>query len=203
MIEIIVIPLTILAALATLLWFVIGAKGKWWLKVPVIAITLMFSVFIWGVINNLLGWPTNQDLPNKYRLHWAVVEEPGIKHNKDGAIFLLCSNLDTKERKRIVLGHKVKTQSPRLYEIPYSKEAHKQIQGLKAKLRKGMVVTMGRGMKGGKGGKGKGKGKGRGRKGKGKSGNGEGGGSFSGESPTPLGYELPPPKYPDKEGNEQ
>lgn len=192
-----------MAIFGLLLWFVVGAKGLWWLKIPVITITLLFAILIWDIVGSLMGWATSSELPNKYRVHWIVVEEPGFKHNRKGAIYVLAKDLTPKEDKRIILGHQINFHSPRLYQIPYSRQAHEQVQGIKGKLRKGMSVIMGRGKGKGRGAGGKGSGEGKDGKGifpgfgKGK-GKGDGFGSFSGESPTPLGYELPTPLYPDK-----
>jgi hypothetical protein len=191
-----------MAIFGLLLWFVVGAKGLWWLKVPVITVTLLFSILIWGIVGNLMGWATSDELPSKYRVHWIVVEEPGFKHNRSGAIYVLGKDLAPKEDRRIILGRQINFHSPRLYQIPYSRQAHEQAQKIKGKLRKGMTVTMGRGQGKGEGGAGGKGGEGKGGKskfpGQGKGSKGDGSGSFSGKSPTPLGYELPPASYPDK-----
>jgi hypothetical protein len=155
---------------------------------------------MWGVVSDLIGWPTTNELPNKYRVYWIQVETPSARNGNAGAIFVMASDLDKSAPDRIIIGHKFGADSPRLYKLPYSPEAHKQAQGIVAKIKKGMVVRMQR-----DGGKGQGTG-GKGQPGErggvpgggNRSGTGHGSGSFSQRSPTPLGYELPPPSFPDK-----
>ena len=74
--ETIGISIAFIILIVVMLWFVIGGKGKWWMKVPVIGFGLYISITMWFAMNGLLGWPTPSELPDKFRLHWVVIEEP-------------------------------------------------------------------------------------------------------------------------------
>ena len=59
-----------------ILWSIIGARGWWWLKVPVIAGTLYFGLAVWYSVDSHLGWATYHDPPRKFMVEWMVVDEP-------------------------------------------------------------------------------------------------------------------------------
>lgn len=196
-----------------MLWFIIGGKGKWWMKMPLIGFGLYISVVIWSSMNGLLGWATPSDLPDKFRAHWMVVEEP--EEGKEGGIYVwaddITNNKDEQTEEDLSWSdkyikpyifplHDMTDNGPRVYKIPYSRELHEQASQIQQFIMKGGVY---RGTMKGEGipGKGKGKGKGEGQgegegKGEGK-GKGKGPGDMSQEQ-VPHFYQLPPPKFPPK-----
>jgi hypothetical protein len=196
-----------------LLWIVIGAKGWWLLKLPVIAATLYFGIAVWYSVDSYLGWPSTQYPPRQFQLHWALVNEPAKGGNDPGGIYLWLSKMKHEDDKKIEktwekwftwLGYEQDTQSPRVYIVPYSRPLHEQMQKAQEMLKKGrkiigefvpgepgQVGEEGDGKGKGKGGKGKGNGKGKEGQGTGYNGDNKGLGDWN-------FYELPPPKFPEK-----
>jgi|GEM_PF-1178190 hypothetical protein len=209
------ISIAFIIMIVIMLWFIIGGKGQWWMKVPLIGFGVYISVVIWFAMNGLLGWATPSQLPDKFRVHWIVVEEPDDEEN-NGGIYVWADDISKKKEEEIkelswadkymkpyVLPlHNMTDNGPRVYKIPYNRELHKQSRDIQKFLMEGGVYrgTMkGEGLpgKGGQKGQGQGQGEGgEGRDGKGK-GKGKGPGDMSQEQ-VPHFYQLPPPKFPPK-----
>ena len=191
MLQTFAIPLTFIIISSMALWIIIGCKGWWWLKALTVVVALWFSAFLWGSLNTIKGWATTDPVPDKYELKWVVIKEPNKKTEHPGAIYLWMIDLNAKDKDK---------GTPRVYEVPYSKELHQQAVNAMGKIGKGGKFF---GSKNGKGiGKGDGEGegsggKGLGRKGKGKGQKGAGGGMSENTDAFRL-YELPPPSYPQK-----
>lgn len=188
------LPLIILGlfSAATLLWFVIGASGKWFIKAAVIVLFCLVSVNVWSSIYKFSGWPTQDELPEKFRLHWAVITEP--KSDNEGGIklWITSKHIETP----ILLSTVDKTQ-PRAYSIPYTRENHQAVSQGVQMVKNGQIVEMSMTGKQGKGGGGNGK------PGNGKAtGSGKRGtsGNYGGpESKGGLLYILPPSASPNKD----
>ena len=80
------IPLVFFSLFILVLWFIIGAKGHWALKAIVIAMTLHFCISIGLSLEGFAGWPSADGLPDKFMVHWIVVEEPDKRTKTGGAI---------------------------------------------------------------------------------------------------------------------
>lgn len=197
------IPLAFIIFITLILWFIIGTKGQWWLKIFAITISLYASLGIWQSTVTILGWPTVEEMPEKFQIHWLVVKEPS-QHTclgtncevckAKGAIYAFAEDLCPKEEKSltdlVMLKFSPPHDSPRLYKLPYSKSLHQKADQINKFIRKGGKYFGSLGKGEGKDGKGVG-----GKKG-GK--NGKGGAfSFSMEQ-EPMFYDLPPPKFPEK-----
>lgn len=214
MIETIGIPIACVTFVVLLLWFIIGTKGKWILKMLVTALSIYFCVSLWTSLNGLLGWPTASDLTGKkVEVLWLDIKEPNKKTNDPGSIYVWVKHLEPKKTQNsVVLRFHTKNSSsePRLYKVPYSRKLHEQAAKIKKHLAKGGKFhgqLQKDGFKGdGKSGKGQGKGKGQGQgkgKGNGRKGKGQGkdgnGGSLSQEQEM-MFHQLPAPHYQNKDG---
>jgi hypothetical protein len=177
-IETIGFPVVFIVIISILLWFLIDAKGKWFVKAIVIACTLAVSLLVWVSVDNLLGWGTDAPLDGKYQLLWGVIEEPSKKTNDPGAIYVMVKHKDVVDDNEIALYSKKDKKEPRLFKLKYDKKNHKQMLKLMEKLKKGKKVSIGT------------------KKIKVKGGNGPVG--FESKQELVI-YELPPPKVPRKE----
>ena len=204
--ETIGIPLAFIIFITLILWFIIGTKGQWWLKIFAITISLYASLGIWQSTTGILGWPTVERMPQKFQIHWIVIDEPP-NHNcseksscevckSKGSIYVFAEDLCPKKEKSfmdlVMLKLSEAQESPRLYKMPYSKSLHKKADQINKLIRKGgkYFGTLG-GEGDGKGDKGPGMGK--------KPGNGKKGGGFDfSMEQEPMFYDLPPPKFPEK-----
>lgn len=208
------IPLAFLVGLTVLLWYIIGGRGKWWAKVPVIALVAYLSMGLWLSMTGLLGWPTEEVMPNKFRIHWIVVQPPSGEKTGDGAVYVWAEDIQPQIEKdgnwydqiMFPFHSKYEENDPRLYKLEYTKPLHKQSNQIVNNFLKKGKPYFGS-MKKGKG-KGEGEGNGKG-KGEGE-GNGKGRNGISGQkgnSADMFGrgggehqfYQLPPPKFPKKE----
>lgn len=115
MIPVIAIGFALVAGL--LLWFVIGSRGRWWLKLPVIAASCAFTFLVWAALDSFSGWPTAQTPPRRALLLASSVDEPRaiyvwlvepsepgpLEYHPDGA-------------------------EPRAYRLPYSRQLHEEVE---------------------------------------------------------------------------
>ena len=196
MTETIGIPVAFILLTILILWVVIGVKGKLWIKSCLISLTLYFSIGLWVSINGLLGWPTTDGPPQKFEIHWVLVEEPNKKTGNSGAIYIWASDINVDKQSFSPFGSKKPLDKPRLYQLPYSRSTHEQTEAILERLKKGeryMATLDGEGQ--GKEGEESDK-AGEGREGEGKSGE-SGDGSLS-QQQDPVFHELPPHKLPDK-----
>ncbi len=188
------IPIAFIVLATLFLWYIIGAKGHWLFKSALIVVSLFTSLFLWKSTEDIAGWPTVHKLPEKFQIFWTIAKEPKFNKSDSGAIYIFAQDLMPNDEFKL---HSAENE-PRLYKLPYSKEAHKQVDEIQKALKAGKPFFAG--SKYGKGdgqGKGDGKGNGKGKgDGKGK-GEGKGSGSFSKEQVFMI-YELPPPKFPEK-----
>ena len=135
---------------AILLWFVIGSRGKWFIKAIAIASLCLLSYLNWNSINGMLGWATNDSLPNKFEVLWVTVKEPNKQARTEGGIFVLLRNINKEESDGISLYNKDDKQEPRLYKVKYTPKKHEQAMAIIEQIKKGKRV-FGSGKKKGKG----------------------------------------------------
>ena len=137
-----------------------------------------------------MGWPTDEKLPPKFLLHWAVINEPDVKLGDKGSIYVWVKpigepEIEHKEWNNYLLSFYDGKSQPRAYRIPYSRALHEQTQEAMGILLKGGSV----------GGTNKGEGASNGKKQAG----GDGGKSLTNNGGIEF-HKLPPPKLPDKDG---
>ncbi len=106
---------------------------------------------VWSSITNLKGWAAESQLPEKYKIHWIIVEEPGKMTGGGGGIFIIVSDMKKSNSKEINIYVKDNTKEPRLYKIPYSREMHKESKEIIKGLKKGKRYYGTSGEKGKKG----------------------------------------------------
>tara|TARA_Y100001951_G_C11283093_1_gene266726 strand:+ start:676 stop:1281 length:606 start_codon:yes stop_codon:yes gene_type:complete len=186
--------------IATLiLWFIIGSKGHWLSKAVVIFSSLYFCLSVGFSIKDYMGWPTEEDLPDKFVVYWLVIEEPDKQTGNKGSVYIWVQPLskakNTSETWEDYLLSFYNGQSkPRAHQMSYSKDLHERAQEAIEMIRRGQRV-------GGLSGNGK---KGEGKKGEGKGqGNNQDGGSGGGSLTRNGGiifHQLPPTRLPDKIG---
>jgi len=210
MIDTIGIPIACATFTILLLWFIIGTKGQWALKMLVSAFSVYFCVCLWSSLNGLLGWPTAASLEGKkVEILWVDIKEPNKKTEDPGAVYVWARHLEPEKTSSsfILRFHTKDSQNePRLYKVPYSRKLHEQAMKIKQHLAKGgkfagqLSKQQFKGKGQGKGeGKGKGKGEGKGgRDGKGRSSNKDGNGGSMSQDQEFMFHQLPPPRYQSK-----
>lgn len=148
------------------LWLLSESSLKWYFKSICITIFCSFTVVFWSATHSYLGWPARaKDMPEKVLIHWVIVKEPNNFDGYDGNIYFLIESAEKQSNNIIVrfFGYKKDRIEPRLFELPYSRELHEQVENqMRKKMQSGQPV-MGEfkkkdgknGQKGKKGGDGK------------------------------------------------
>ncbi|WP_221800046.1 hypothetical protein [Oceanobacter mangrovi] len=73
------------------------------------------------------GWPSTVAVPDKFLLHFAVIEEPDDQQNTAGAIYLWLTDLANNEL----------AAEPRAYQMPYSQELHAEVESAMRRAKAG------------------------------------------------------------------
>ena len=197
------IALTFFIISSLLLWIVIGSKGHWGLKAVTIAFVLYFCLSINLSLSNLLGWPSDQSLPEEFQVHWIEIKEPNKRTGDKGCVYVWATGSEGEHHKTdgwrtlLVYFQNYDPTEPRAYRLNYSRELHERSQEALGKIKNGEGVG---GKNNGRGkGKGEGEGDGKGKgKGNGDGKNGQAGGGSLSNSDDIIFHNLPPSKLPDK-----
>ena len=124
-------------------WILVESKLKWYLKVFCISLFCLFTVVFWNATDSFLGWPANKyDMPQKSIIHWVVIKEPNKVIGSKGGIYVLAESVYRQDKSFIkMFNYKTEGTKPRLFQFPYSRELHEQLQkGVMQKLRTGPPV---------------------------------------------------------------
>lgn len=104
------------------------SRWSWPVKAgTVIAASALYIVSYLSVLD-ILGWPTRQALPERFRLVGTYVQQPDKLTEEKGAIYLWVTDLNDLAR----------NGSPRSFRLPYSAPLHELVINATAKLNKGM-----------------------------------------------------------------
>jgi hypothetical protein len=114
-----------------LLWFVIGSRGAWWLKLGAIVVTTTFTFVVWDALDTFSGWPTDATPPARALLLSSEVDEPH-------AIYVWVIGYDGAGG----LGYHPRDVEPRGYRLPYSRELHAEIDRATALAKQGRRVEL-------------------------------------------------------------
>ena len=63
--------------------FNLRTNFHWILKSSMIVLTALFYIFTYNSFNNLLGWPSSEKLPERFRLISAQIYEPNAILNSE------------------------------------------------------------------------------------------------------------------------
>lgn len=115
-------------ALAVLLLaMLVYSRAHWMMKAAVVVLVSVFYPISYFSLMELLGWPTAQRLPDRFRLVSAQVYEPDERSGRQGAIYLWVASL-SENAGRV---------TPRAYEVTYSEGLHKKVESAKKSLDQG------------------------------------------------------------------
>jgi len=118
-----------------------------WFDIICIAVVVWFGIALWYAPSHYRGWPVKQYPVNGTYVKDYMVVEPNNKGNK-GAIYIFGVNFQTQDDRNIIdprdlLTPDIKLGTPRLFEIPYSKDKQKKLQ--KKRNKGDMIFWMGKG----------------------------------------------------------
>ena len=109
----------------------IGLRSGWsWkIKSAAIIVTTAFYLVTYFSYPRLLGWPTQEQPPPRFRLLSAYVERPDQQRNVSGAIYLWLTGIDDLSTPAI----------PRAYRFAYSVKLHERVRKATSNLNKGIA----------------------------------------------------------------
>lgn len=99
-------------------------------KVAAIALVTALYVGAWHGHKALLGWASNDALPERFRLHYATVEDPDKASRTPGTIYLWVSSLDGPAARR----------EPRAYRITWDAETARTVLDALAEVERGVAM---------------------------------------------------------------
>lgn len=102
------------------------------IKILGILIVTIFYFFTWQGYVGLMGWPSEQELPENFRISWVVIEEPNKQTKEDGAVYLWVRSISQTGMDK---------GKPRSFKISWSEESHKKAQLALSKLREGKQLN--------------------------------------------------------------
>ncbi|HEY5703829.1 MAG TPA: hypothetical protein VIV20_10210 [Gammaproteobacteria bacterium] len=111
---------------AILLSINLYSNWSWKVKASTIIITSFFYVITYISYPKLLGWPTADNPPQRFRLIAAQVEQPDKITGDEGAVYLWLTQIDALSS----------SNPPRAYKLEYSNELHEKIINVNSKLNK-------------------------------------------------------------------
>ena len=130
---------------AIFLYFFLHVKGKKIIKFFGILILLHGYMTISSTFAEISGYPTFEIMPERAQVVWGIAAEPTPTEDFLGYIDLWVVHSPNKVEtwfQWFSLSQRGKVS--RVYRIPYTKENHKALKGIKAKLKKGKHVGLAR-----------------------------------------------------------
>ncbi len=192
-----IVTIFFLVLMSILLWSIIGGRGHWSFKTLIIPFCAWYSIAIGVTIVSIFGWPADSQVPEKFEVHYVLVQPPSKQKGSEGNIYLWLIDSQNKSEFSLFNLYNSIEGEPRAYRIDYNKQLHQQLNEVLQGLRKGQRFMGERGKGIGKQGKGVGDGKGKGKGKQGSDKSGKNGGNTSGgdEGDDSIGmkfYQLPP-----------
>ena len=126
--EIFFIVICYVALAFLLVLFNLRTSFHWIFKSSMIGIVTLFYILTYNSFKEIVGWPTADILPERFRLIAAQIYEPNALLNSEGSIYLWLTNMDNLAG----LG------TPRSYELPYSKEIHEKVSKALVDIKNGI-----------------------------------------------------------------
>ena len=111
-----------------LLLFNLRTNFHWMIKSTMIVLTTLFYILTYDSFKNLIGWPSNDPLPDRFRLVAAQIYEPNALLNSEGSIFLWITDMDD------LAG----LSTPRSHSLKYNKEVHERVSKALVSLKNGV-----------------------------------------------------------------
>lgn len=158
-----IVTVFFLILMSILLWSIIGGRGHWSIKSFIIPFCTWYSIAIGVTIVSVFGWPADAQVPEKFEVHYILVQPPSKQTGSDGNIYLWLIDLENKHEFSLFNLYNSIEGEPRAFRVVYSKKLHQRLNAVLEGLRKGQRFIGERGKDMGLLGYGKDKGKGKGK----------------------------------------
>jgi len=195
-IKLLALPFALIMMAALLCWFIITAKGRWWIKLFLILAVPSFGLVVWRAMPSYAGWPADERPTGRAMLLWVEVREPLPREKDPGAIYVWIVRLEDGVEDPRMLAYRAARGEPRAHRLAYSRRSHEMADAAREMIKNGRPVVIEMNGLTGEGGDGEtdGDDAGEGRP------DGNGGPNYRNAGPDDfLMYELPDPVFPDKD----
>lgn len=115
--------------LAVLILLLLNSRLNMWFKCGLLIASCIFYFFSYQGWKQSQGWSAQVTLPDKFLLHYAVIEEPDKKSNNKGSIYLWLTDLANDEP----------ADQPRSYRIDYHQKTHVEVAKAIKKIKGGNI----------------------------------------------------------------
>lgn len=122
----------ILVAVLVLSLNVSTTRWRWWVKAGAITFTGVYFLGVAYFTHGLLGWATDDRLPERFQLLWGKVVEPEKYTGKEGFIYLWVEALDE---------FNLPSDIPRNYKVPYDDDLAQKVLEATGKIKQGIDVA--------------------------------------------------------------
>ena len=112
-----------------LLIIILRTKINWFAKFLIIVFSTFFFVLSYQGMMSFGGWPRENQLPDKFQIHWTYVKEPDKFTKAEGAIFIWIEELDQ---------YNVPAGTPRSYKLPYTPPLEDEILDVQSHIESGV-----------------------------------------------------------------
>lgn len=117
---------------ALLLTICISLPGRRLLKIGLIGLVSLFYAITWLGHQGMLGWPTDEDMPEAFRVLWITIDEPDKTTKEPGGIYFWVRALDEAG---------IPQGIPRAHYVPFTDQAAEEAQAALGKMEKGDVMN--------------------------------------------------------------
>lgn len=124
------LTLAYVAVAALLLNLNLATPRRGVIKVTAIVLVTALYVGAWHGHKALLGWASDDALPERFRLHYATVEDPDKTSRTPGTIYLWVSSLDGPSGMR----------EPRAYRITWDADTARAVLDALAEIERGVAM---------------------------------------------------------------
>lgn len=119
------VVLSFVALLFLLVLALLWSRWPAWLKTLLVLGVTVLYFYGTSVVDGVLGWPSNDALPERFVLIAATIDEPNTRHV--GGLYVWISTIQDGQA----------APQPRAYRLPYSKAMHLQLSEGTQKIRAG------------------------------------------------------------------
>ncbi|MCG8379275.1 MAG: hypothetical protein MI865_07360 [Proteobacteria bacterium] len=120
---------TYVALAALVLTIFLRTRIPAWIKLLCVILVSGFYYMTYHSLQGLLGWPTQQEIPENFQLLASSITEPDETTGEDGRIHIWVNPfIDNKP-----------APEPRAYDLPYDLELHSSLEAALKKQRRGKV----------------------------------------------------------------
>ncbi len=105
------------------------SNWSWKVKAGTIILTSIFYIVTYLSYPHLLGWPTSENLPERFQLIAAHVRQPNKITGEVGAVYLWVTRIE----------NLASPSPPRAHRPEYSNELHEMVINANSKLNKGIA----------------------------------------------------------------